>query len=106
MIMRLPPDHPLWPTQFPEQLAPLRAEIEAYYRELPRLLEDGEEGRYAVVKGNTVHGAWDTYRDARQYGGMMFGMEPFMVQVVDSRFLAAYEKWFGPLPEKPKAGAA
>jgi hypothetical protein len=98
MIMQLPPGHPLWPTEFPEKLAPLRTEIETYYRELPRLLEEGEEGRYAVVKGATVHGAWDTYRDARQRGGELFGLEPFMVQVIDHRFLAAYERWFGPLP--------
>ena len=72
--------------------------MEAYYRELPRLIDEGEEGRYAVVKGTTVHGAWDTYRDALQYGYDRFGTESFMVQVVDSRYLSAYEKWFGPLP--------
>ncbi|MCI0703327.1 MAG: hypothetical protein L0241_19790 [Planctomycetia bacterium] len=99
MIMRLPPGHPAWPTEFPEKLAPLRTEIETYYRELPRLLEEGEEGRYAVVKGNTVHRAWDTYRDALQYGYDKFGMEQFLVQVVDGRFLDTMSKWFGPLPE-------
>jgi hypothetical protein len=99
MITRLPPGHPAWPTEFPEKLAPLRAEIETYYRELPRLLEQGEEGRYAVVKGNTVHCAWDTYRDALQYGYDRFGMEQFLVQVVDGRFLDTMSKWFGPLPE-------
>ncbi len=95
----------MWPTEFPEQLAPLRTEIEAYYRELPRMLEEGQEGRYAVVKGGAVHGAWDTYRDALQYGYDRFGVESFMVQVVDSRFLAAYEKWFGPLPAASKESA-
>jgi hypothetical protein len=98
MIARLPPDHPAWPTEFPEKLAPLRAELETYYRELPRLLEEGEEGRHAVIKGSTVHGAWDTYRDALQYGYDRFGMEHFVVQIVDARYLVAFEKWFGPLP--------
>ncbi len=97
MIARIPPGHPLWPTEFPEQLTPLRTEIETYYRELSRLLDEGEEGRYAVVKGDTVYGAWDTYRDALQDGYNRFGMESFMVQAVDSRYLSAYEKWFGPL---------
>lgn len=99
MIARLPPDHPAWPAEFPEQLALLRAEMETYYRELPRLLEGGEEGRYAVVKGGTVHRAWDTYRDALQYGYERFGTEQFMVQVIDARFLVGYGKWFGPLPQ-------
>ncbi len=106
MIARMPPDHPLWPTEFPEQLNAMRAEMEAYYRALPRLLEDGEGGRYAVVKGDTVYGAWDTYRDARQRGGELFGMEQFMVQVVDARFLIGYGKWFGLASEKANAGAA
>lgn len=96
MIARLPPDHPLWPAEFPEQLSAMRAEMEAYYRALPRLLEDGEEGRHVIVKGSTVYSVWDTFRDARQRGGELFGMEQFMVQEVDSRFLVGYGKWFGP----------
>ena len=98
MIALLPPDHPLWPNEFPEQMAPLRAEMEAYYRALPQLIEDGEEGRYAIVKGDTVYSAWDTYRDALQYGYERFGAEQFMVQVIDERFLVGYGKWFGPQP--------
>jgi hypothetical protein len=99
--MNLPPGHPGWPTEFPEKLAPLRTELEVYYHELPRLLDEGEEGRYLVVKGNTVHGAWDTFRDARQHGGELFGMESFLTQVIDRRYLPIFERWFGPLPQKP-----
>jgi hypothetical protein len=105
MIAQLPPDHSAWPKEFPVALAPMRTEFETYYRELPRLLEEGEEGRYAVVKGNSVHGAWDTFRDARQYGGALFGMEPFLVQQVDHRFLVGFGKWFGPLPKKSEEAA-
>jgi hypothetical protein len=104
MIARLPPDHPAWPTEFPEKFNPLRTELETYYRELPRLLEEGDEGRYLVVKGTTVCSAWDTLRDALQYGYERFGLEPFLAQVVDSRYLPLYEKWFGPLP--PSEGEA
>jgi hypothetical protein len=84
----------------------LRTELETYYRELPRLLEDGEEGRYALVKGGAVHSVWDTFRDARQRGVEQFGMEPFMVQEVDARYLVGYGKWFGPLPENADGEAA
>lgn len=100
MIARISPDHPLWPAEFPEQLAPLRAEMETYYRELPRLLECGEDGRYAVVKGDKVYGAWDTFRDARQCGIELFADQLFMVQIVDARFLVGFGKWFGPRPDK------
>lgn len=98
MIAFLPPDHPLWPAEFPENLNLFRTEMEAYYRALPRLIEEGEEGRYAVVKGDTVYSVWDTFRDARQRGGELFGMEQFMVQAIDERFLVGFGKWFGPRP--------
>ena len=104
MIARIPPG-PLWPTEFPEQLASIRTELETYYRELPRLLDEGEEGRYLVVKGNAVHGAWDTLRDAIQYGHDRFGLEPFITQEVDARYLPVYEKWFGPLPATDEEAA-
>jgi hypothetical protein len=86
------------PPAFPEKLLPLRAELAVYYRELPRLLEEGEAGRYVVAKGDVFHGVWDTFRDARQYGYAMFGLEQFLTQVVDDRYLAVLEQWFGPLP--------
>lgn len=98
MIARLPPDHPAWPTEFPEQLAPLRTEMEAYYRELPRLLEEGEAGRYAVVKGTEFCGTWDSFRDGLQYGYERFGGEQFMTQKIDARDLPSLAHWFGPLP--------
>jgi hypothetical protein len=106
MIASLPPDHPSMPTIFPEKLSPLRTELETYYRELPRLLNEGEEGRYLVVKGTTVHGVWDTFRDARQHGGELFGMDSFLAQVIDSRYLTLFEKWFGPLPKPAEAEVA
>jgi hypothetical protein len=99
VIANLPPDHPGMPTVFPEQLSRMRTELETYYRELPRLLDEGEEGRYLVVKGETAHGAWDTFRDARQHGGEVFGMTDFLAQVIDRRYLPVLERWFGPLPE-------
>jgi hypothetical protein len=69
----------------PDNLKPLAAEVATYCRELPRLLEEGEAGRFAVIKGDLVLGAWDTYRDALQYGYERFGAEPFMAQRIDPR---------------------
>ena len=87
-------------TEFPEQLRPMRTELETFYRELPRLLDEGEEGRFVVVKGGSLHGVWDTFRDARQHGGEVFGLEQFVAQEIDRRYLPVFEQWFGPLPEK------
>jgi len=74
---------------------PLVTELGVYYRELPRLLEEGEQGRYAVVKGETFHGTWDSFRDARQYGYERFEDGLFLTQKVDARFLALLAPFFG-----------
>jgi hypothetical protein len=78
----------------PEQLHPLATELSVFCRELPRLLEEGEEGRYAVVKGETFHGTWDTFRDARQYGYDRFEDGLFLTQKVDARFLSLIAPFF------------
>jgi hypothetical protein len=54
----------------PPELRPLATELETFYRELSRLLDEGEAGRFAVVRGAQVVSIWDTYRDelARFFG--------------------------------------
>ena len=69
----------------PDSLKPLAVEIAAYRRELPRLLEEGEAGRFVVIRGDQVMDTWDTYRDALQYGSERCGDQPFMVQRIDPR---------------------
>src|SRR5262249_861150 len=49
---------------------PLPPELEVYRRELPRLLEGGEERRFALILGTELDSIWDTYRDATQAGYM------------------------------------
>jgi hypothetical protein len=69
-----------------DKLKPLATEVEVYRRELPRLLQEGEAGRFAVIQGGRVYGTWDTYRDASQYGREKFPLDqPFMVQRIDAR---------------------
>src|SRR5947207_2081024 len=80
-LRQLPPELSL-----ADSLKPLAAEIASYRRELPRLLQDGEAGRFAVIRGGTVYGTWDTYRDASQYAREKFLLDqPFMVQRIDAR---------------------
>lgn len=63
----------------------LERELATYRRELPRLLEEGESGRFVVIDGDAVLGTWDTYRDGLQYGYERCGDRPFMVQRIDPR---------------------
>src|SRR5882762_647390 len=60
-------------------------EIATYRRELPRLLEEGEAGRHALIKGDEVLSIWDTQGDAIQAGRERFGLEPIFVKVIDPR---------------------
>lgn len=78
----------------PIQTHPLAKELGVYFRELPRLLHEGEQGRYAVVKGEIFHGTWDTFRDARQYGYERFEDGHFLTQKVDARYLTLLAPYF------------
>jgi hypothetical protein len=60
----------------------LAAEWAAYKREVARLLAEGHQGRFALVRGDHVHSVWDTERDALQAGRTLFGQEPFMVHQI------------------------
>lgn len=60
-------------------------EIAAYLRELPRLLEEGYAGQYALVKGDEVLSIWETQGDAIQAGRERFGLDPIFVKTIDPR---------------------
>lgn len=63
-------------------------ELATYRRELARLIDAGEHGRYALIQGETLYGTWDTLRDALQAGYDRFGLgRPFATQKIDRRDL-------------------
>jgi hypothetical protein len=70
----------------------LEREIETYQRELPRLLQEGEGGRWALIKGDEVVDVWDTQRDAIQAGRARFGLEPTLVKHIDPRDSERFDK--------------
>ena len=82
-------------SELPEKILPLAPELGFYYRELPRLLQEGKEGLFTIVKDETFHGTWDSFRDARQYGYERFEDGLFLTQKVDARFLALLAPFFG-----------
>jgi hypothetical protein len=69
----------------PPSLRPIATEIRTYLRELPRLLAEGEAGRFALVKGDQVLSVWDTFDDAVQAGEDRFLLagEAYLAQPID-----------------------
>jgi hypothetical protein len=60
---------------------------------LPRLLAEGEEGRWVLLKGSEVISTWDTFNDAIQVGYNRFGEAPFLVQQVIPEQPLARQPW-------------
>jgi len=56
-------------------------ELTTYEREKERLLS-ASEGKYVVIRGDTIAGVWDTYEDALRAGYRQFGLEPFLVKQI------------------------
>jgi len=78
----------------PENLKPLEREIRTYYRELPRLIAEGNEGRYALVRDDQLLSIWNTLEEASTAGHDRFGFERFMAQKIRSRDLEHLAPYF------------
>ena len=59
----------------PEQWERALRDLATYRRELPRLLQEGQAGRYALIKNDQVVSVWDTVGDALQAAAERFGLE-------------------------------
>ena len=73
------------PTGRPYELPPghpLQTEWAAYCRELPRLLAEGNEGRFALVQGENIVSLWDSRCDAVRAGYQRFGLTKFLVHQI------------------------
>jgi hypothetical protein len=93
------------PPVFPPQLQPLAAEVRTYFRELPRLLDEGYAGRFVLVKGDALFGVWDTQMDAIRAGRDRFPDGVFLAQKIDQRFLDLLGSHFA-APAPDTQGAA
>ncbi len=82
----------------PLELQRIEAEMRAYYRELPQLLEKGEKGKYLVIRGDSTHQVWDSLRDALNFGYDKFQDSQFLAQKIDDRLLPYLAQHFGPHP--------
>jgi hypothetical protein len=57
-------------------------ELETYRRELPRLLEEGREGRFVLIHGDRLDSFWPDDGTAYGAGCERFGVSPFPVKQV------------------------
>lgn len=64
---------------------PLAEEWETYRREAGRLLAEGNEGRYILIKGGEIIGIWDTRKEAFAAAGQRFPLQPYLVHQIQER---------------------
>jgi hypothetical protein len=60
----------------------LAREVATYKREVARLIAEGNEGRFVLIKGDDTIGLWDSFWEAVDAGRKQFGMVPFAVHQV------------------------
>lgn len=64
----------------------LAAEMETYRRELPALLADPEKnGKFVLIRGNTVAGVYPSVKEAIETGYTMFGYVSFLAKQIVER---------------------
>lgn len=64
---------------------PFYREWNTYLREIGRLLREGHEGRFVLIKAEAIVSLFATEEAAREAGLRLFLLEPFLVQQVRER---------------------
>ena len=64
---------------------PNSAEWNFFLREVGRLLAEGHEGKWLLIKGEVVEGMWDTRDEAFAAATERYLMQPCLVQQVTAR---------------------
>jgi hypothetical protein len=67
-----------------KKLAALGKELEAYKRELPKLLAQSKEGKYVLIYKEKVIDTYTSYEDALKEGYKLAGLELFLVKKIQS----------------------
>jgi hypothetical protein len=62
--------------------SPVYQEVRTFCRELPRMLAEGQEGKWALIKGNEIVGLFATLDDGYRVGRDRYLFAPFLVQPV------------------------
>jgi hypothetical protein len=74
-------------TELPEDASegPIAREWNLYRREAGRLLAEGHEGKWLLVKGDAIIGIFDTEDEARAIALQKYLMQPCLIHQVRSR---------------------
>jgi hypothetical protein len=71
-------------TDLPQSLSssPIAAEWNLYCRHVGRLLAEGQEGRWVLIKGEEIIGIWDTEEEADRVRLQRFLMQPVLLKQI------------------------
>src|SRR5260370_37785715 len=74
-------------TELPEAKpgAPLFLEWNTYRREAGRLLAEGNEGRFVLIKGEEIIGIWPTREEAKAVSLQKYLMQPALIHQVQTQ---------------------
>jgi hypothetical protein len=64
---------------------PLAEEWETYRREAGRLLAEGNEGRFILIKGQQIIGIWESRTEAFATADQRFPLQPILVHQIQER---------------------
>jgi hypothetical protein len=72
------------PEPLPDMMSGSQIETEwnFFRQQWPRLLAEGQEGRWALIKGEEIIGLFDTDVEARSVGVRRFGLAPMLIQQI------------------------
>jgi hypothetical protein len=68
-----------------EPNSPICQEWNHYRREVPRLLAEGQEGRFLLIKGEEIIGIWDTQEEAKAVALQKYLMQPCLIHQILTR---------------------
>jgi hypothetical protein len=74
-------------TELPEDTSdsPIASEWNFYRREAGRLLADGNEGKWVLIRGEEINGIWDTEEQAYAIATRRYPMQPVLIRQVLTR---------------------
>jgi hypothetical protein len=74
----------IYHTELPEDTSgkPLATEWNFYRREVGRLLAEGHEGRWILIKGEQIIGIWDDEQNADAVAREQFPQQPALVHQI------------------------
>ena len=71
-----------WTELTSDTTGPLKSEWNVYCREVGRLLAEGQENRWVLIKGEEIIGIWDTREEAAALADERFFLQTVLVRQI------------------------